>query len=82
MNNLLPYLTALLRSGLLMLAGWLVARGYLSDSQQAAFVDQAVGFVLIVGPIAWSFWQKHRTAAHLDKAVDQPRGSEPPKVPL
>jgi hypothetical protein len=82
MDKLLPYLTALLRSGLLLLAGWLVARGYLDADKSGGFVDQALAFALAVAPIAWSFYQKSRTAAHLQQAADQRAGSTPPKVPL
>jgi hypothetical protein len=82
MNSSLPYLTAAVRWGLGLLAGWLVSKGLLTAEHSGEFVTMIAGIVIGAVPLAWSMFQKAKTTEHLQTAADAPKGSEPPKTPL
>ena len=48
---------ALIRHGLTLIGGWLLARGILDDP---ATVEAFVGAILTLVGIAWSIWRKYR----------------------
>lgn len=50
---------ALIRHGLTLIGGWLLARGVFEDP---ATVEAFVGAVLTLVGIAWSIWRKYRRA--------------------
>jgi hypothetical protein len=82
MTALLPYLTAVLRWALALLAGWLVRKGLLDADQSAQFVTILGGVAVAAVPLVWSFVQKHRTASHIQDAADAPVGAPVKGTPL
>jgi hypothetical protein len=65
-------LGTLLRSALLLLAGWLVKVGMLPTGGMEEWVGAVVITVLT---LAWSFWKKLETKWKLEAALAAPAGS-------
>lgn len=77
-----PYITAAIRWGLALAAGWLVKNGLLSTDQSAELVNIIAGMALAAVPLIWSFIQKARTAKHIDEAKAlAPSAAHTPSVP-
>jgi ABC-type nickel/cobalt efflux system permease component RcnA len=81
-DTVLPYLTAILRMGLVAAATGLVSNGLLAEDRSGQFVDQATGLALLAITAAWSLWQKRRTAAHIEAAAAAEPGAPVKGTPL
>lgn len=64
------YAAGLLRQGISMLAGYLVAKGVVSQEQ----APEIVGGGLVVISAAWSWYQKASAQRHLKAAIAAPAG--------
>lgn len=62
----------LIRSGLMLLAGWLAAKGVLPTGTVEEWV---AAVLLVVLTLLWSLWQKLQAKWHLDAALAAPAGS-------
>jgi membrane protein DedA with SNARE-associated domain len=62
----------LLRSSLMLLAGWLAAKGMLPSGSMEEWVGAVVIAVLT---LLWSFWKKLEAKWHLDAALAAPAGT-------
>lgn len=65
-------LGSLIRSGLMVLAGYLVKQGIWSSSAAEDYVGAAVIFLLAFG---WSIWQHYKTRIKFLTALDLPPGA-------
>jgi len=61
----------IIRHVLTALGGYLVARGYLSESD----VPEAVGAAITVGVMVWSYLKNRRAKAAIQVALAMPQGS-------
>lgn len=62
----------IIRSGLMLLAGWLAAKGVLPTGTVEEWV---AAVLLVVLTLLWSLWQKLQVKWHIDAALSAPSGS-------
>lgn len=65
---------------LVLIGGFLVKKGIITDAQSQTYVDQllpvAIGAVMAGGALLWSFWQKKHANEKIDTALALPAGTD------